>query len=130
MAYELHIKRSDENPIALSEWHAAIKATEGTRIITTATHAITNPKTGEVIKVGAREGDAEVYFAESDKWQAVFRWRGKSAAFAARFDAAGPSHPVWKAAVALATRLGATIRGDSGEVYDFHTVKVIGGSKS
>ena len=48
-----------------------------------------------------------------------------SAAFKARFEAGDASHPAWAAAVSLADRLGAEIRGDAGEVYDLQTGQVI-----
>jgi hypothetical protein len=35
-----------------------------------------------------------------------------------------PTHPTWKAAVSLATLLGAGISGDDGEAYDFVTSNV------
>lgn len=101
----------------MSEWRAAVDATEGVRLLTVTAHTITTRTPGEVISLGARDGDAEVFFPESGEWHAVFRWRGKSAVFAARFDPTDTSHPVWRAAVALAARLGAAIRGDEGEVH-------------
>jgi hypothetical protein len=64
-----------------------------------------------------------VLFSDGE-WISVFRWRGESAAFTARFDPTKTSHPAWRAAVALATRLGAVIRGDEGELYDFQTGEV------
>ena len=123
MAYDLHIARDEDLPIALSEWRAAVESTDGARMFAAAAHTITNPKTGEVISIGARDGDAEVLFPDGE-WHSVFRWQGESAVFAARFAPTETSHPVWKAAVALATRLGALIRGDEGEVYDMQTGEV------
>ena len=118
MAYDLHIERDEKRPISLSEWRAAIESTEGVRLFSARAHTITSPQTGEAISIGAREGDAEVLFPGSE-WRSVFRWRGESAAFPARFAPTETSHPVWRAAVALATRLGAVIRGDEGgEVTD------------
>jgi hypothetical protein len=124
MAYDLHIEREGEQPIALSEWRAAIESTDGIRLFAAAAHTHTNPKTGEVISIPAREGDTEVFFPDTGEWHSVFRWRGSSGAFTARFDPTETSHPVWRAAVALATRLGAVIRGDEGELYDFQTGEV------
>jgi hypothetical protein len=124
MAYDLHIERN-EKPITLREWRSAVEQIEGVRLFAAAAHTVTNPKTGEVISIGAREGDTEVFFPESGQWHSIFGWRGDSANFAARFDPTETSHPVWRAAVALATRLGALIRGDEGEVYDFETGEVI-----
>ena len=124
MAYYLHIERADEQPIALSEWQAAINATEGVRLFAAAAHTGINQKTGEVVSLRADEGDAEVYFPESGEWGSAFRWREDSAVFAPRVDTIDPSHPTWRVAVALATLLGAGIRGDDGEAYDFATGSV------
>jgi len=71
------------------------------------------------------EGDAEVYFPKDGKWVPVFRWTGESASFAARFEPGDVSHPVWKTAVALASRLAAVIRGDEGEIYDLETGEIV-----
>jgi len=79
-----------------------------------------------VISIGAQEGDSEVFFRDAREWRVAFRWSGKSAAFAARFNPGDASHPVWAAAVALASQLRATIHGDQGEVYDLQTGEVIG----
>jgi hypothetical protein len=125
MGYDLHIERADGSPIALSEWQSAVQATEDVRLFDAAAHTITNPKTGEVINIGAREGDTEVFFPNSGEWHSVFRWRGESAVFAASFDPTETSHPTWKAAVHLATRLESVIRGDGGEVYNFETGEAI-----
>ena len=123
MAYDLHIGRADVSPIALCEWRAAVESTDGVRLFAAAARTTTNPKTGEVIGIGAREGDTEVLFPGGE-WHCVFRWLGKSAAFTVRFDPAETSHPVWKAATSLATRSRAVIRGEEGEGYDFLTGEV------
>ena len=125
MAYYLHIERADANPIALSEWQAAVEATDGVRLIAAAEQTGINPKTGEVLTMRAGEGGTEVFFPDSSEWLSMIHWRGDSAVFAARFDTTETSHPTWRAAVALATLLGAVIRGDEGEVYDFKTGKVV-----
>jgi len=124
MAYYLHIERADESPIAFSEWRAAVEATEGGRLFAAAAHTGINPKTGEVFSMRTSEGDTEVFFPDENEWGSIFRWRGESAVFSARFDTTETSHPTWRAAVALATLLGATIRGDDGEVYDLKTGEV------
>lgn len=124
MAYELHIERDKDLPIALSEWREAIEVTDGVRMFAAASHTITNPTTGEVISIGACDGDAEVLFPDGE-WRSVFCWRGESAVFGAGFNTTETSHPVWQAAVTLASRLGAEIRGDGGERYDFQTGKVV-----
>ena len=133
MAYDLHIERlgggsdSDPTPIPLADWSAAVAATEGVRLFAAQAHTVTNPKTGEVISIPTRQGDAEVFFRDSGQWHSVFRWRGDSAVFAGRLDPGDASHPVWAAAVALAKRLGAVIRGDEGEIYDLHTGEIVDG---
>ena len=131
MAYELHIERfpvSEEGaptPIPLDEWKAALSAIEGVRLCPTGADTITNPKTGEVISIPRREGDAEVYFSDERAWRPVFRWFDGAAHVNARFEPGDSSHPVWAAAVAVASRLGAVIRGDDGEVYDLETGEMI-----
>jgi hypothetical protein len=131
MAYDFHIERkrdspdSNLTPISLAECRAAVAATEGVRLFAARAHTITNPKTGEVISIPAREGDAEVFFSDGGQWHSVFRWRGDSAVFAGRVDPRDTSHPVWVAAVALATYLSAVIRGDRGEIYDLQTGEII-----
>jgi len=118
MAYCLHIEREKRLPIQLAEWQAAVEKTEGVRISYVAARTGINPQTGEVLRMQANDGDAEVYFPDEHEWQSIFRWNGKSAIFAARFDTTDTSHPIWKSAAELATHLGAVIRGDEGEVYD------------
>ena len=130
MAYELHIERlplNDEGeptPIALDDWKTALSSTEGVRLCPPGVNTITNPKTGEVISIPRRDGDAEVYFPDEQIWRPTFRWFESAAHVNARFEPGDSSHPVWIAAVALASRLGAVIRGDDGESYDLQTGKV------
>jgi hypothetical protein len=107
MAYDLHIERSADKPITLDEWLAAITSRPGVRPFTAEAHTITNPKTGEVISLGARRGDAEVYFPHDGRWYPAFSWRRDSAVFSARFNLTETSHPTWKSATALAATLGA-----------------------
>ena len=109
----------------LSTPHIDRVATEGVRLFGAVQHTISNPKTGEVISIGARAGDTEVFFPDVGEWHFIFRWHSGSAAFSARFDPTETTHPVWRAAVALANRLGAAIRGDEGEVYDFQTGEAV-----
>jgi hypothetical protein len=124
MAYCLHIEREDEVHIEVAEWQAAVEKTEGVRIPFVAAHTGINPLTGEVLRMQANEGDAEVFFPDEQEWQSIFRWYGQSAIFAARFETTETSHPIWMAAMALATHLGAVIRGDEGEIYDLETGKI------
>ena len=126
MAYEFHIERSaaDEDseplPIRLEEWEAAVAATSGLRLYSKGFYEATNPSSGEVIRVGAKEGDTEVFFPHESAWYPIFHWRASpgSALFKASFEPGDKSHPVWAAAIALASHLGATIRGDDGETYE------------
>ena len=123
MAYDLHIERTrggqetGQTPISFKEWCQAVAAVEGVRLSAADGHTTTNPVTGEVITLGARRGDAEVYFPEDSKWHWVFRWLGGSAAFSVRFEPGDKTNPAWSAAVALALHLNAAIRGDDGEIY-------------
>jgi hypothetical protein len=133
MAYDLHIERmgdapdSEPTPIPLADWSAAVAATDGVRLFAAQAHTVTNPKTGEVISIPTHQGDAEVLFPDTGQWHSVFRWRGGSAVFAGRLDPGDTSHPVWAAAVALASRLSAVIRGDEGEIYDLQTGEIVDG---
>ena len=132
MPYCLHICRptgdpdEDLSPIPLEEWRAAVAVTEGVRLFGGKAHVATVPTTGQVIKISANEGDAEVFFQSDGRWYPVFRWFEGSASFAARLDPADASNPVWAVAASLATRLGAVIRGDEGELYDLRTGQVMG----
>lgn len=129
MAYELHIARvrNDEQvPILLEAWLSAVSSSEGVRRFAGGDHKITNPKTGEIIFICARNGDAEVYFPDRNVWLSSFRWSNGAAHFNARsvMDESmrlDVSSPVWRAASALAARLDAVIRGDEGEMYDPRT---------
>ena len=129
MAYELHITKPELNehglsvPIPFEDWKSAVLATQGVRLCTSGTHTATNPKTGEIISILRRDGDAEVYFPGEQAWHAVFRWHAGSASFAVRFEPGNLAHPVWATAAALASRLGVVIRGDGGEIYDLQTGK-------
>ena len=72
-------------------------------------------------------GDAEVLVPDEEQWCWVFAWVGASAKFTARGCTRGDTQdPVWASAVALASRLGALIRGDEGEIYDLRTGAIIG----
>jgi len=130
MAYELHIEGlefgddGDTVPISLDAWKAAVSATEGVRLCAPGEDSIANPKTGEVISLPRRDGDVEVYFPDERTWRAAFRWFEGAAHVNARFEPRDSSHPVWIAAVALASHLRAAIRGDDGETYDLQTGEV------
>lgn len=131
MAYEFHIERlplNDEcelTPIGLEDWKAALSATEGVRLCSPGANTITNPKTGDIISIPRRDGDAEVCFPDEQAWCPVFRWFEGAAHVNAKFDPGDLSHPVWAAVTALASRLGAVVRGDHGEIYDLQTGEMI-----
>lgn len=132
MAYELHIERGPFNErgessgIGLEEWKQALAGMEGVRLCSTEPFKVTLKENGASLMMSHPDGDAEVLFAPGD-WQPVFHWGGKNATFKAAFEPGDMSHPVWKAAVALASKLGASIRGDEGEVYDLETGEVVEG---
>ncbi len=88
---------------------------------------MTDPKTGEQLVMPSDSGDVEVFFPEDDEWIPVFYWyeRNSTASCNARFQPGDTSHPVWNAAVALASALGAVIQGDEGEVYDLQTGEIV-----
>jgi hypothetical protein len=81
--------------------------------------------TQRVIRIRATEGDVEAWFPGDGQWYWAFTWREGSASLPARFEPGDASHPVWAAAVKLASRLGAVIRGDEGETYDLQTGRAI-----
>lgn len=127
MGYDLHIERktteqaSGPSPISLEEWKAALALTEGVRPLSARDVRATNPKTGQVISIGTRDGDAEVFWADENAWRPAFSWGRGSIKFSGHLTPGDRAHPVWAAAVLLAARLGAVIRGDEGEVYDLAT---------
>ena len=129
MSYELHIERFGQDkqgkaiPIPLDVWKAAASATPGVRLCTPGIRKITYPH-GASINFPIQDGDLEVYFPETQTWEPVFHWRDGSASVNASFDPGDSYHPVWTAMVALASRLGAAIRGDDGESYDLETGEI------
>jgi len=90
-------------------------------------HIGTAPTTNHVIRISAGKGDAEVFFADDGRWYPVFHWFEGSIAFKASVQPGDTSHPVWTAAVELASHLDAVIRGDDGELYDLQTGQMRGG---
>jgi len=116
---------SDPIPISLADWKDALSRSEGVRLLGDREVRTTNPTTGEVISIPVRDGDAEVFWADEDQWRPAFSWRRGSIKFSGHLEPGDRAHPVWAAAVLLATRLGAVIRGDEGEVYDLETGEVV-----
>lgn len=131
MGYDLHIERpgtaADSDPVAipLADWKEALSRTEGVRPLADRDVRTTNPKTGEVISIATRDGDAEVLWADDGEWRPAFSWGRGSIKFSGHLTPGDRAHPVWAAAVRLAARLGAVIRGDGGEVYDLETGEVV-----
>ena len=132
MGYALHIERlprsteGEPAPIPLDDWRIAVASTEGVRPCPQADHEIINPETGQSITFPWRDGDTEVYLSDEQEWVFAFRWSKRSVTFSPP-DAdwqVDTSHPVWKAAVALAGYLRAVICGDGGETYDPETGEV------
>jgi hypothetical protein len=131
MAYALHIERlpsknaTKPTPIPLEDWKRALSAVQGVRLCTEKAYTITIPGTGEIVSFPHRDGDAEVYFSDQQKWHAVLSWFNGSASFKAEIALESLPNPVWTAAAALASQLGAVIRGDDGESYDLPSGEVI-----
>lgn len=128
MAYELHIERlavaSEVNlPISFEEWRSAVATVPGVRPFAETFHVFTVPNNGATVRTPAGEGDAEVYFPNEQTWHSVFRMRAgvPVISFNAWFEPGDKTNPVWVAATALASLLGASIRGDEGEDYDLQT---------
>ena len=125
MAYELHIERHEQD-ISLEEWLSALETVAGVREKTEDTVGI-NPKTGEEIRIGRVDGDAEVLFARRgflgfgrhEEWCSAFRFSHGRATFKATKEIDSAANPVRKAAARLAVVLKATIVGDEGEQYDW-----------
>ena len=125
MAYGLHIKRH-EREISLEEWLSALESVAGVRQKTEDTVAI-NPKTGEEIRIGRNDGDAEVLFTTSgflgfgrrEEWCPACQFFNGRASFKATRDSESPKSPVRRAAAQLAAALDAKIVGDEGELYDW-----------
>jgi hypothetical protein len=84
MAYEIHIERIADDgsptdpPLSLDEWKTAVNATDRVRLVSSA-ESVTNPTTGEVITIGASEGNAEMLVDE--QWIPVFRWSNSLVSF-------------------------------------------------
>ena len=131
MAYTLHIERESSRaaekpcPIPLDDWKRALSSVKGVRLCVQKDYTQTIPGTGEVLSIPQRDGDAEVYFPAEKKWHAVFNWFNGSATFKVDCALEHLPNPIWTVAVALASQLGAVIRGDGGEQYDLGTGEVM-----
>lgn len=126
MAYELHIERAGKD-ISQEEWESAVRYTEGMRFSSGDAVAV-NPTTGEEIRIlaGPNE-DADVLFetrgflgfGRKKEWIRVFRLSNGRISFKGTPSVESPKDPVHRAAVLLASALGASIVGDEGETYEW-----------
>jgi hypothetical protein len=121
MGYDIHIRRRGAGPpdshIALSEWRAVVECTGGVRMAE-GDYQITNPVTGERIRIRNRGGDAEVFFPDEAAWRRVFHWFDGRISFRAGLDFEVPTSLMRRLAGELARELDAQLVGDEGEIYD------------
>ncbi|WP_413206451.1 hypothetical protein [Rhodospirillum sp. A1_3_36] len=119
MGYDLHLDRSGA-PIGLDEWVDVVAATPNVRIESSGT-VLQNPNTGEEIFIAGNQGDASVLVPGEGggEWVKVFFFSRGGVSFSSRWDIDDASHPIRRAACALAAALGARIVGDEGERYDW-----------
>ena len=129
MPYKLRITKEGRDEfgmrkrLSLADWKQAVSAIEGARLREPRALTARNPSTGAEVSILSGDGDVEVYFPAEDVWHLIFRWRAGGAAFTVKFTPGDLSHPAWATAVALASRLGAVISGEKGEVYDLQSGK-------
>lgn len=118
MAYEIHIKRKNGQPIELDEWVKAVENVENVRSSHAATSVVTNPATGEQVSNPHMQGMAELFDLGSQSWIPMFRWfEGR---ISTRASLAFETYDSHQRSVmrALASQLGAQIVGDEGEIYE------------
>ena len=124
MAYELLIWK-DEG-ISLEEWEQAVNNCPLTKIDCSDIQGV-NPRTGEVIVVGGKKGDAAVKFSEGGflgigakvTWEKVFRFASSYGSFNYSESMELPDNQVRIAAAELAKLLGARILGEGDEEYNW-----------
>lgn len=107
MAYEIHLER--EEPFSESEWRDAVAGEPGLELRGASFAEVTNPVTGEVIRIPTSPLDA--LGAEFG----LFFHSGR-VSFLAR-SGFEPGTELWALAFRLADRLGARVVGDDGEIY-------------
>ena len=129
MAYSIHIARVNElgesfdendnriNPISLAEWEHVVAATSGVRL-TSADLVTTNPRTGEVIRIPGRPGDAGVYSVDNSAWIRVYSWFDGAISFRPSVGFEEVNDPLRNITRMLASSLQARIIGDEGEFYE------------
>ena len=122
MGHSLHLELPNEEELNLEVWLKAVDETDGARPAGSEAHQARNPKTGEVIRIEGSKGDVEIYDPEEEAWHPVLHWneRAGAASFNSRAlpivgdQLVGPVSEVVKS---LATKVGAQIAGDEGEIY-------------
>ncbi|MVB16810.1 hypothetical protein D6V29_18970, partial [Vibrio cholerae] len=124
MAYSLHIER--EKAIALEEWVEVIDSIDGARIAPGNSETL-NSNTGEVIAIQGKLSDVSIRyvtkgflgFGKRVSWEKAIFFNSGRAQFKFVDGIEQPHHPVHIAVVQIAKKLGASIVGDEGEVYDW-----------
>lgn len=119
MAYMIHITRgTDTARIALEEWVAAVERISGVRLAD-GDYTVRLPETGQTFVLRNNGGDAELHFAHVGEWRRVFRWDEESVQFVGTEEfGADPACQLRSVARALATELGAVVRGEDGRIFD------------
>lgn len=118
MGYDIHVERRRGQPhITLAEWLAALATAPSARILTS------DVELGPGMTIAPNPGDTELYFADEDRWQLVFRCtelRSGKAYIRTRATALGrPEVLAFLRHVTAA--LDAIVKGDGGEEYDLAT---------
>ncbi len=118
MAYEVHIERTNGEPIFIEEWVKAIGRVENVRLAEAAATNVTTPAIDEQISNPQMRGIAELFDLRSQTWLSVLRWsKGRISTRASRdFDTF--SNYQRSVLRALSSQLDAQIVGDEGETYD------------
>jgi hypothetical protein len=124
MAYEIHLERidnnntSNKNPITLSEWKTAIEKLENVRLASN-DNVMTNPISGDVIRIPNSGSNAEVFSLTELKWILVYCWnRGRISFKGLPSFFENPNDEIRQTTRLLASILDAKIVGDEGEFYD------------
>jgi len=124
VAYELHLVR--DGGIDLAEWRSLISSVDGVR--EAAADWVTKLPRGQELRVKVSPGDAEVLvepgrlwriFGAKPAWYPFFRYRNGRVNFKAAFEVDNPEDRRRRLIALLASRLGAQVQGDDGEVYEF-----------
>lgn len=109
MAYELHLER-ESGFLCYDDWLKAIEAVDGVRLYSKERYD-NDPDLEQPFPFHPPEGTAEMQF--DNDWIPVFYWQGGSVVFKLGDEA----EKVLAAALAMAERMNADVRGDEGELY-------------